>query len=280
MQLTVWGARGSIPVSGVEYDRYGGDTTCVCMETDAGDTVILDAGTGLRPLGNSLLNEKKNTFHFVLSHAHWDHLLGFPFFKPLYREGVTIFVHGCTYAQQSIRNFLGTVMQPPFFPVTLDDVHANLVFDDECRPDFEVGSLCCESIPLSHPNNGYGFRFTEGSKSVGFFPDNEFTFAHPGGKSRGEYVEFLRGVDLLVHDSEYLPEEYESYTRGWGHSVYSDTIDMAVDAEVQRLVLWHLNQDRDDDGVDALLALAQQRANEAGRDDLCVMARTGLVLDV
>jgi len=279
MKLTVWGARGSIPVSGVEYDRYGGDTTCVCLETDAGDTIILDAGTGLRPLGNKLLQEGQKTFHFVLSHAHWDHLLGFPFFKPLYRKGTTIHIHGCTYAQQSIRNFLRTVMQPPFFPVTLDDVHADLVFADECKPEFTVAGLLCASIPLSHPNNGYGFRLTEGAKSVGFFPDNEFAFAHPGGKSFSDYVDFLRGVNVLIHDAEYLPEEYEQFARGWGHSVYSDAVRLGVAADVGRLVLWHLNQDRVDDEVDAMAELAQQAAKDAGRDDLCTMARTGLALN-
>lgn len=280
MKLTVWGARGSIAVSGIEFDRYGGDTTCVCLETNAGDTVILDAGTGLRPLGNKLLKEGRDTFHFVLSHAHWDHLLGFPFFKPLYRDGVTIRIHGCTYAQQSIRNFLGTVMQPPFFPVTLDDVHADLLFDDECRPEFSVGNMCCESIPLSHPNNGYGFRLTEGDKSVAFFPDNEFTYAHPGGKTFDDYVAFLGGVDLLIHDAEYLPEEYERYSRGWGHSVYSDAVRLAVAADVKHLLLWHLNQDRADDDVDALAALARQAAADAGRDGLCTMARTGLSFEL
>ena len=280
MKLTVWGARGSIAVSGAEFDRYGGDTTCVCLETETGETVILDAGTGLRPLGNKLMREGKDTFHFVLSHAHWDHLLGFPFFKPLYSKGVTIRVHGCTYAQQSIRNFLGTVMQPPFFPVTLDDVHADLVFDDECRPEFSVANMCCESIPLSHPNNGYGFRFAEGEKSFAFFPDNEFTYPHPGGRSFEAYANFVRGVDLLIHDAEYLPEEYEAYSRGWGHSVYSDAVKLAVEADVKKLLLWHLNQDRVDDDVDALNALAQQTAKDAGREGMCTMARTGLVVDV
>jgi len=280
MKLTVWGARGSIPVSGAQFDRYGGDTTCVCLDTNAGDMVILDAGTGLRPLGNKVLKENRDTFHFVLSHAHWDHLLGFPFFKPLYRDGVTIHIHGCTYAQQSIRTFLSEVMQPPFFPVTLEDVHADLVFDHECRPEFSVGSLCCESIPLSHPNNGYGFRFAEGDKSFAFFPDNEFTFAHPGGKTFEDYVAFVRGVDVLIHDAEYLPEEYESYSRGWGHSVYADAVRLAVAAEVQHLLLWHLNEDRVDDDVDALAELAVQAAKEAGRGDLCTVARTGLVIDV
>jgi phosphoribosyl 1,2-cyclic phosphodiesterase len=280
MRLTVWGARGSIPVSGSEFQRYGGDTTCVCLDTDTGETVILDAGTGLRPLGNMLLEEDRETFHFVLSHAHWDHLLGFPFFKPLYRDGVTIHVHGCTYAQQSIRTFLSEVMQPPFFPVTLDDVHANLIFDNECRPEFSVGSLCCESIPLSHPNNGYGFRFTEGDRSFAFFPDNELTYPHPDGRSFEDYVSFARGVDLLLHDAEYLPEEYDRYSRGWGHSMYTDTVRLAVEAEVARLLLWHLNQDRVDDEVDVLARLADSAAMKAGRENLCTMARTGLVLDV
>ncbi len=280
MKLTVWGARGSIPVSGAEFDRYGGDTTCVCLETNAGDTVILDAGTGLRPLGNLLLREDRKTFHFVLSHAHWDHLLGFPFFKPLYRDGVTIHIHGCTYAQQSIRTFLSEVMQPPFFPVTLDDVHADLLFDNECRPEFSVASLCCESIPLSHPNNGYGFRFTEGEKSFAFFPDNEFTYAHPGGKTFEEYVAFLRGVDVLIHDAEYLPEEYEEYSRGWGHSVYVDTVKLAVEAEAKRLLLWHLNQDRVDADVDTLAELADKEAAAAGRDELCTVAHAGLVVEI
>lgn len=280
MRLEVWGARGSIAVSGVEYDRYGGDTTCVCLETKAGETVILDAGTGLRALGNKVLNEERQTFHFVLSHAHWDHLLGFPFFKPLYREGVTIRIHGCTYAQQSIKNFLGVVMQPPFFPVTIDDVNAELIFDDECQPQFEVGSMCCESIPLSHPNNGYGFRFAEDDKSFAFFPDNEFTYPHPGGKTFDDYRDFVRNVDVLIHDAEYLPDEYDRFSRGWGHSMYGDAVRLGVEADVERLVLWHLNQDRIDDDVDALALLAQQAASESGRDDLCTMARTGLAIDV
>jgi hypothetical protein len=171
-------------------------------------------------------------------------------------------------------------MQPPFFPVTIDDVHAELVFDNECRPEFSVGSLCCESIPLSHPNNGYGFRLTEGTRSFAFFPDNEFTYPHPGGKTFEDYVAFVHGVDVLLHDAEYLPEEYEKYSRGWGHSVYADTVKLAAAAEAKRLLLWHLNQDRVDDGVDALARLADDAAIEAGRDGLCTMAHTGLVIDI
>ena len=280
MKLTVWGARGSIPVSGVEYNKYGGDTTCVCIDTSVGETIILDAGTGLRALGNELMNGDQRTFHFILSHAHWDHLLGFPFFKPLYRDGITIHIHGCTYAQESIRTFLGTVMQPPFFPVTLDDVHADLVFDNECKQSFSIGSLCCESIPLSHPNYGYGFRVYEGDRSLGFFPDNEFTFDHPDGKTFDEYATFLKGVNVLIHDAEYLPEEYERFSRGWGHSVYTDAVRLGIASGAEHLVLWHLNQDRSDEGVEEMGSLAKQSAREAGSDIKCTMAHTGLVVEI
>ena len=280
MKITVWGARGSIPVSGPDYIRYGGDTTCACLETDAGDIVILDAGSGLRALGNTLLDKGHTTFHFVLTHAHWDHVLGFPFFKPLYHRDTTIYVHGCTFAQDSIRTFLRTVMQPPFFPVNLDDVHAQLSFDDECGPEFAVAGLNCRSIPLSHPNYGYGFRLSEGDRSLGFLPDNELSYVHPGGKTFEEYVEFLSGADVLVHDAEYLPEEYERFSRGWGHSMYLDTVRLAVEARVDRLVMWHLNQDRADDKVDEMAESARRAADDAGSGVTCIMARTGLELKI
>jgi len=280
MELKVWGARGSIPVSGPEYVRYGGDTTCAELRTDDGRMVILDAGSGLRPLGIRVLEDGLEDIHFLLTHAHWDHLMGFPFFKPLYRKGVRIHFHGCTYAQESVRTFLAATMRPPFFPVNLDDVQATLVFDEECGLDFPLLGMTCRSILLNHPNMGYGFRLTEGDRSVAFFPDNELSFAHPEGGSFEDYREFVRGVDLLVHDAEYTPEEYEAFSRGWGHSIYRDTVRLAAEAEVDRLLLWHLNQERTDDQADGLLEAARARATELGSDVECLMASTGLELTV
>jgi ribonuclease BN (tRNA processing enzyme) len=280
VRLTVYGARGSIPVSGPEFIRYGGDTTCASVETADGNLLVLDAGTGLRALGNRIMEEGRKEIHFLLSHAHWDHILGFPFFKPLYREDTVIHFHGCKYAQQSVKTVMRTAMQPPYFPVRLDDVEARVLFDEECPPVQEICGLRCQAILLNHPNFGYGFRLTENGRSLAFFPDNELTFAHPKGGRFETYAAFVEGVDLLIHDGEFTPDEYESFSRGWGHSVYLDTVRLALEARAAKLLLWHLNQDRADDDVDAMLEAARTRVSESGSDMACEMARVGLRLEV
>jgi phosphoribosyl 1,2-cyclic phosphodiesterase len=280
MKLTVWGARGSIPVSGAEYLRYGGDTTCVELETATGETIILDAGSGLRALGKKLQSEGKKVVHFLMSHAHWDHLIGFPFFKPLYSKETMIHIHGCTNAQKSLRTFLEVAMSPPFFPVSLNDLPSILKFDDGCPAEIEFAGIRCETTLLNHPNYGYGYRIWEGDRSIAFFPDNELDYSHPKGGTFDDYAGFVGGVDLLIHDAEYLPEEYESWSRGWGHSVLTDTIRLASAAKVGHLLLWHLNQDRSDDELDVMLAQAKQLAADTSPGLTLDMARTGLELSV
>ncbi len=280
MKITVWGARGSIAVSGEQYLKYGGDTTCIEIETARGETVILDAGTGVRALGNKLLREDRRSIHFLFSHAHWDHLLGFPFFKPLYRDGTNIHFHGCTFAQQAIATILRETMRAPFFPINLDSAKATLQFGGTCLPEFDVAGLTCRSIPLSHPNFGYGFRLQEGNRSAVLIPDNELGFCHPGGRSFREYAEFASGADLLIHDAEYLPEEYEPSKRGWGHSTSVDTVRLGIEAGVKRLVLWHLNQDRADPQVDEMVLAAKGLIQKAGASIPCEFARTGLEIEL
>ncbi len=275
MKMTIWGARGSIPVSGPEYLRYGGDTTCAELETARGEIVILDAGTGLRALGNKLVAEGRKEIHFLLSHAHWDHLMGFPFFKPLYLADSVVHFHGCTHAQESIRTILKETMRAPFFPIDLNEVDAKLHFDDDCRQHFSFAGLDCQSILLSHPNGGYGFRITEDGRSLAWLPDNELTFRHPGGEDFDTYAEFLAGVDLLIHDGEYLEAEYERHHRGWGHSVFSDTVALAIAARAKRLILWHLGQERSDTQADAMAQAARQAIASAGAAITCAVARTG-----
>lgn len=280
MKIKVWGARGSIAVSGEKYLKYGGDTTCVELRNKENRVIVLDAGTGIRELGNAMVEEGVTDFHFLLSHAHWDHLMGFPFFKPLYMKGVNIYFHGCTFAQQSIKSILQETMRAPFFPVELSSVSAKLHFDDECRPEFEIANLCVKSIPLSHPNNGYGFRIYEGDKSFAFFPDNELSLVHPQGKTFDDYVHFLKDTDLLLHDAEYTKNEYEQKTRGWGHSIYTDTVRLGLDAGVDRLILWHLNQERSDHLIDEILEDAQLIIEAENRSMKCSMGYTGLKLSI
>lgn len=252
MLIRCWGARGSIPVSGREYDAYGGDTTCLEIRNANDDVIIIDCGSGIRRLGNRLVREKRHEFHLILTHAHWDHISGFPFFKPLYSGTSRIFVHGCAFAQKSIRNILSRTMEAPFFPVDLSAARAEIVFSDVCGVSFAIGGLQVEPINLNHPNMGFGYRFSENGRSFVFLTDNELEYRHPEGRSRDEYLAFCRGADLLIHDAEYTDEEYRR-TRGWGHSRYRAALELALEAGVGRFGLFHHNQDRPDEGVDAIL---------------------------
>lgn len=280
MKLTVWGARGSTPVSGPEYLVYGGDTTCLEVRTRTNEVIILDAGTGIRALGKQLLAENFRDFHMLLTHAHWDHQLGFPFFKPLYRSDCKMDIRGCVSAQESVEYLLSQAMRAPFFPVHLEDVGASLHFEHTCPNQFQVAGVDVRCFPMSHPNGGCGFLMTEGSKKAAFFPDNEPKFPHEGAPPYEDLIEFIRGADVLFHDGEYLRKEYDAFSRGWGHNVFEDTVKLAIEAEVKHLVLWHLNQDRTDEGLDQMQEQARALVAELGSDMRCDVARTGLVIEI
>jgi phosphoribosyl 1,2-cyclic phosphodiesterase len=169
MIIRCWGARGSIPVSGEEYVRYGGSTTCIEIRTKDDEIIIVDAGSGIRRLGNSLMAERKRECHFLFTHAHWDHILGFPFFKPIYSENMRINVFGCSEAQESIQEIISQTMRGPYFPIDFHSIKSEINFHLACEEEFEIGSVSIVPISLSHPN----------------------------------------GADVLFHDSEYRTDEYE-----------------------------------------------------------------------
>jgi phosphoribosyl 1,2-cyclic phosphodiesterase len=252
MVITFWGTRGSIPVSGPEYLTYGGDTTCVEIRTKHDYVIVVDAGSGIRRLGNRLVSEQRFEFTIIFTHAHLDHLLGFPFFKPLYFSKSVITLCGCPFTQSTIKEMISHVMTPPYFPVNLDDIRARISYEGECTGSFGIDSVIVTPIFLSHPNRGLGYKFTEDGKSFVFLTDNELTFRHKGGLDYEEYVSFASGADMLVHDAEFTAEEY-AHTKGWGHTVYDDAVRLALDAGVKKLGLFHHNQDRDDEGVDRIV---------------------------
>jgi phosphoribosyl 1,2-cyclic phosphodiesterase len=252
MRIKVWGSRGSIPVSGREYFRYGGDTTCLEIRTKSDDIFIVDAGTGIRRLGQQLIEDERYTYHFLITHGHWDHLMGWPFFKPLYLDHVTIRVHRCPFPKKFVENMVSKVMTPPNFPIRPSELRAKIVYEDGNPTRFEVGSMAVEPIPLSHPNMGSGYKFIEDGKTFVFLTDNELGFVHPGGLPMERYVEFAYGADLLFHDAEYTPEEYESKVL-WGHSSYTEALDLALQAGVKTLGLFHHSQERDDEEIDKIV---------------------------
>lgn len=269
MKIRCWGARGSIPVSGKEYDLHGGDTCCLEIRTADGEIIIVDAGTGIRRLGKKLAQETARTLHIILTHAHWDHICGFPFFAPIYRKESAIRFYGCPFARRSIRNILSHTMEPPYFPVKLDEISAGLDFTETCGETYRIGSVAVTPILLSHPNQGIGYRFTEEGKSFVFLTDNELGFRHPGGLPWNDYAAFARGADLLIHDAEYTPEEY-SRRRGWGHSHYREAVELAMEAKVGTLGLFHHNQDRTDAELVAIVEECRAVTAAAGSGMECV----------
>ena len=252
MIIKCWGSRGSIPVSGKSYLKYGGDTTCLEIRTQSDDIIIVDAGTGIRRLGNHLIKEKRKKFHFVFTHAHWDHIMGFPFFKPLYYKNSEFRIHRCPFQSKFVEKILSRVMTPPNFPIKYADIKANMHYEDACPTEFRIGSVTVVPIPLSHPNQGSGYKFIENGKVFVFLTDNELGAVHPGGCPYQDYVEFSRHADLLIHDAEYTPKEYRTFV-DWGHSVYTDVLKLGRDAGVKRLGLFHLNQDRTDAEMDGIV---------------------------
>jgi phosphoribosyl 1,2-cyclic phosphodiesterase len=252
MIIRCWGARGSIPVSGKQYLRYGGNTTCLEIRTKNGEIIIVDAGSGIRELGNSLLAENRHAFTILVTHAHWDHIMGFPFFKPIYSSKANITVWGCPFAQNSLRDMLSRLMMAPNFPVNFDAIRASISYQETCVDSYKIDTMTITPIALSHPNQGNGYKFEEDGKCFVFLTDNELGFQHVGGLEYKDYLEFSRGADLLIHDAEFNETEYKS-TRGWGHSVYKDALSLAIEANVKKLGLFHHNQERFDDAIDAIV---------------------------
>ena len=253
MDIKCWGSRGSVCVSGDQYSKYGGDTTCIEITAKSGETIIIDAGTGIRCLGNSLIERKITRYHLLWTHAHWDHIQGFAFFRPLLFSRVKIMIQDRKFINIDTRTLLNKVMEMPFFPIGLGDLKADMKFNTTLNDKFNIGSLNIETIPTSHPGGGLGYKFIEDGKSFVFLTDNELGFNHPGGQGFEGYLNFSQNVDLLFHDGEYTKDEYKQ-KNNWGHSSIQDVLDLALKANVKRLGLFHLNQDRTDEQMDRIVS--------------------------
>src|SRR6266571_1319431 len=252
--VTFWGTRGSIPTPGAHTARYGGNTPCVAVEGAGGQLVILDAGTGIRALGLQLVERQNGAVNaeILLSHAHWDHIQGLPHFKPFFAPGNRVRIWGSRQGTTS-----------------LEALSAKLTVQQVEPGEFTVGAFRVEAIRLRHPGTTLGFRLTPaaGGSSMAYVTDNELG---PGGSYgttaswRKDFVKFLTGVDFLIHDAMYTPEELEAH-RGWGHSTFEEAVALAADAGVERLVLFHHEPEHGDGAIDELLAAARQQARAGGR---------------
>jgi ribonuclease BN (tRNA processing enzyme) len=234
------------------------------VRSKKGEILIIDAGSGLRNLGYSLAGEKARKITMLFTHAHLDHLMGFPFFVPLFSGAMKLTLVGPRLNKKSFHDVMADFLDQPYFPVQLGDkdIRSKLEFRDIDVKPFSVGSFKILPIELSHPKNGgRGYRIEEGGKSFVFLTDNELGYIHGGGRCFDDYVEFASGADLLIHDAEYTRKDYRHILavseQPWGHSLFTDATNLAVEAKVRRFGLFHHNQKRTDAQVDAMVKNAR-----------------------
>lgn len=254
MRARIWGCRGSIAAPGPETVRYGGNTSCVEVQGDDGHVIVLDAGTGARPLGEALMRASASRIDILLTHLHVDHVEGLGLFAPIWSSKTELHIWGPPSPVASLDERLATYFSPPLFPVHLSEVPARVSFHDAPREPWTIGTMRLTSHPILHPGPTVGYRLEHGGRTLAYVTDHE-----PGlGTDLLEVgTEWISGfalayrADLLVHDCQYTDEEYRDHV-GWGHASVSHVAAFARRAEVDRLVLFHHHPDRDDDGLDAM----------------------------
>jgi phosphoribosyl 1,2-cyclic phosphodiesterase len=233
LQVTFWGVRGSAPISSSDTVQVGGNTSCVQITLSDGTPLLLDAGTGLARFGDAW-KQASTHFHLLLSHAHWDHIQGFPFFAPAYLPEHQISVYGPCHEAYSLQAILAQQMKAPFFPVEISTMQATLSFRELGIERFEIAGAQITTAAFHHPGGVLGFRIEEKGKTVVFATDMEYTHdAIPE-----HLVDFVRDADLLIFDAQYTPEEL-SEKQGWGHSTHLTAAHLAAQAGVKQVMLYH-----------------------------------------
>jgi phosphoribosyl 1,2-cyclic phosphodiesterase len=281
MKITFWGTRGSIAAPGRDTVVYGGNTTCVEVSLASGRTVVIDAGTGIRNFGDAVL--KRNGWvdiHLLMTHVHWDHLLGFPFFGPLYDASTRVIVDGCRRGLESLKRIFSTSFVDGVWPIRFEDLKATIEPQHKLlHGNLELEDAVVESHPLQHPQGGMGFKFTENSRVFVFLTDNELLEQGWHGTSFADFVRFCKGADLLVHDCQYVPEEM-AMRRGWGHSDVVSVTDLALRAGVKKLLLFHHDPWRTDREVAEMVGRAQELVRGANAELVVEAAQEGTTVSV
>ncbi|HET9727546.1 MAG TPA: MBL fold metallo-hydrolase [Gemmatimonadales bacterium] len=265
-RLTFWGTRGSIPTPGPQTIRYGGNTSCVTIAGADGRLVILDAGSGLRALGHQLMARRGATIaaDILLSHTHWDHIQGLPFFKPLSAPGNRFCVFGAAQGEVSLEEILRRQMDPVVFPIPLEAFAARIEVQDISEGEFSLADFRVRTFRLRHPGTTLGYRLepVRGGRQVAYVTDNELGAGgtYPVSPDwRERLVQFLAGTDTLIHDAMYS-DLFVQQRAGWGHSTPRQAVDLAAEARCERLMLFHHEPENDDTMMDQLVADARAHA--------------------
>jgi phosphoribosyl 1,2-cyclic phosphodiesterase len=258
MRLKFWGVRGSTPTPQHENLRYGGNTPCLEIRSDAGALLIVDCGSGLRMLGKSLMAEfgsKPIRAHVLLSHYHWDHIQGLPFFVPLYNQANQFHFYSYRLPGASVEEALEGQMAYPYFPVDMTAMQALRTFAEIHEGPIQLDDFTIHARRVNHPQGCLSFRIENNGKAVHYATDNE-----PGDpESERAVFELARDADVLIFDSQYSWDQIRGPKKGWGHSTWEEGVRICEQARVKQLLLFHHDPDRHDAAVDELEAIARAR---------------------
>jgi len=279
IHVDFWGVRGSVPSPGPTTARYGGNTSCVSITID-NKILILDAGTGIRNLGGAIIGQPELEIFVVVTHSHWDHIQGFPFFTPIYQPDRPVHMFPTLHKKNVVLSSLIDQMDGAHFPITPDQVPSNFNFVTENPLEFlESNGFHMELVPMNHPGKAFGYKIKIDDKIICYFTDNEIDPPYEKSIELNVLTEHCRNVDILIHDAQYIEADMP-LKHGWGHSLISQVTKLGESAEVKNLVYYHHDPERSDDDIDAELETASKTLKENGSSVRPYFAYEGLKLSI
>jgi phosphoribosyl 1,2-cyclic phosphodiesterase len=278
MVVRFWGVRGSIPSPGPKTIRYGGNTSCISIHLPGDKVLVLDSGSGIRELGRHLARNSSEIY-IILSHAHWDHIHGFPFFLPIYEKMRRISLFPSRAGKDVICSLLDQ-MDGAHFPVSAENLPSqpDCITGDEVEFLHERG-IAASKIATNHPGGGFGFKIENEGRSAIYLTDNELEPPYPKTTDFGGFVDFCRNADLLIHDAQYIESDMP-HKHGWGHSLASQACALAEASAVKRLILFHHDPDRTDDEIDTIQVDARNWLLQRSSGVQCTAAHEGLAVEI
>lgn len=276
MHARIWGCRGSLAAPGPQTVRYGGNTPCVEVRLRDGTLLVLDAGTGIRPLGVQLAPALPRRIHLLLTHLHLDHLQGLGFFPPLWNPEVEVHVWGPPSPVHSLEARIEKYLSPPLFPVRLSELSSRVAFHDVPEEPWRIGGARVTAEPVAHQGPTVGYRIEENGHALAYIPDHEPARGRDLAELQPEWISgcgVAEGADVLLHDAQYTEEEYAERV-GWGHSSIPQAVTFARLAGARHLVLFHHDPQHSDEELESLLGLATRLWGNSGAPP--ALAREGM----